>query len=75
MERVNFFRYVNLDAGTHQTSPAASDEVNHERGTVIKVEREFASLSSPIGRPSIPPEKLLPRCCCRPLIRSARSDS
>nr|WP_256461377.1 hypothetical protein [Bradyrhizobium barranii] len=28
------------------------------------LEREFAALYSPIGRPSIPPEKLLRACCC-----------
>jgi hypothetical protein len=38
------------------------------------LEPEFAALCSPIGRPSIPPEKQLrARCCSRPSIRSAQS--
>lgn len=46
--------------------------------TIVKealsaLEREFAALYSPIGRPSIPPEKLLRAICCRRFIRSARS--
>jgi hypothetical protein len=35
----------------------------------------FDQLYARIGRPSIPPEKLLRRSCCRPWTRCARSVS
>ena len=66
------FSYVDLKARVPRDHPlrAIRTIVNE----ALSAEREFAALYSPIGRPSIPPEKLLRRCCCRRFIRSARSD-
>lgn len=52
------FSYVDLDARVRKDHPlrAIRSIVNEALSTM---EREFAALYSPIGRPSIPPEKLL----------------
>ena len=52
------FSYVDLEARVRADHPlrAIRAIVNE---ALIALEREFASLYSPIGRPSIPPEKLL----------------
>jgi transposase len=52
------FSYVDLEARVRADHPlrAIRAVVNE---ALIALEREFASLYSPIGRPSIPPEKLL----------------
>jgi transposase len=49
------FSYVDLEARVRRDHPP-SDPDNCKR---IAWEREFTALYSPIGRPSIPPEKLL----------------
>jgi transposase len=35
---------------------------------------QFDAMYAKVGRPSIPPEKLLRRCCCRCFIRCAASE-
>jgi len=52
------FRYVDLEARVRRNHPlrAIRTIVNE---ALSALEREFAALYSPIGRPSIPPEKLL----------------
>src|SRR6186997_2497452 len=52
------FSYVNLEARVRRDHPvrAIRTIVNE---ALSALEREFASLYSPIGRPSIPPQKLL----------------
>ena len=55
------FSYVDLEARVRRDHPlrAIRTIVNE---ALSALEREFAALYSPIGRPSIPPEKLLRRC-------------
>jgi transposase len=57
------FSYVDLEARVRRDHPlqAIRTIVNEALSTL---EREFAALYSPTGRPSIPPEKLLRACCC-----------
>ncbi len=52
------FSYVDLEARVRRDHPlrAIRAIVNE---ALVALEREFAALYSPIGRPSIPPEKLL----------------
>src|SRR6202790_4524235 len=52
------FSYVDLERGVRSGHPlrAIRGLVNE---ALVALEREFAALYSPIGRPSIPPEKLL----------------
>jgi len=52
------FSYVDLEVRVRRDHPlrAIRTIVNH---ALLALEREFAALYSPIGRPSIPPEKLL----------------
>ena len=52
------FSYVDLEARVRRDHPlrAIRSIVNE---ALLALEREFAGLYSPIGRPSIPPEKLL----------------
>ncbi|MDA9431436.1 transposase [Bradyrhizobium sp. CCBAU 51627] len=56
------FSYVDLEARVRRDHPlrAIRTIVNEALSTL---EREFAAVSSPIGRPSISPEKLLRACC------------
>jgi transposase len=49
--------------------------VRAQRQVRRELEREFVALYSPIGRPSIPPEKLLRAMLLQRFIRSARSGS
>ena len=52
------FSYVNLEARVQQDHPLRAIRMI-VNGALCTLEREFAALYSPIGRPSIPPEKLL----------------
>lgn len=67
------FSYVDLEARVRRDHPlrAIRKFVNEALGAL---EREFAALYSPIGRPSIPPEKLLRAMLCQAFysIRSER---
>jgi hypothetical protein len=68
----SLFSYVDLEArvaADHPLRPIrmiVNDALNELSGA-------FAALYSGLGRPSIPPERLLRDCCCRRSIRSARS--
>lgn len=67
------FSYVDLESRVRRDHPlrAIRAIVNE---ALSAMEREFAALYSPIGRPSIPPEKLLRAMLCQALysIRSER---
>src|ERR1700758_5313048 len=52
------FSYVDLEARVRRDHPLRSIRTIVNEG-LSALEREFAGLYSPIGRPSIPPEKLL----------------
>jgi transposase len=52
------FSYVDLEARVRRDHPLRAIRTIVD-GALIALEREFAALYSPIGRPSIPPEKLL----------------
>ena len=55
---VELFSYVDLEARVRTDHPLRVIRaiVNE---ALVSLEREFSALYSPIGRPSIPPEKLL----------------
>lgn len=52
------FSYVDLEARVRRDHPLRAIRVTVNEG-LVALEREFAALYSPLGRPSIPPEKLL----------------
>src|SRR5258708_13914955 len=52
------FSYVDLEARVRRDHPLRAIRVSVNEA-VVALEREFAAVYSPIGRPSIPPEKLL----------------
>jgi transposase len=52
------FSYVDLEARVRRNHPLRAIRIIVNQA-LIALEREFAALYSPIGRPSIPPEKLL----------------
>ena len=52
------FSYVNLEARVRRDHPVRAIRIIVNEA-LSALEREFAGLYSPIGRPSIPPEKLL----------------
>ena len=52
------FSYVDLEARVRRDHPLRAIRVIVNEA-LVALEREFAALYSPIGRPSIPPEKLL----------------
>jgi hypothetical protein len=52
------FSYVDLEARVRRTHPLRAIRLIVSEA-LSALEREFAALYSPIGRPSIPPEKLL----------------
>ena len=66
------FSYVDLDARVRAGHPLRTirELVN---SALASLEREFASLYSPVGRPSIPPEKLL-RAMLLQALYSIRSE-
>jgi transposase len=67
------FSYVDLEARVRRNHPLrAIREVVNE--ALVVLEPEFAALYSPLGRPSIPPEKLLRSMLCQAFysIRSER---
>ena len=53
-----FFSYVDLEARVRQDHPLRTIRVIVNEA-LSALEQDFAALYSPIGRPSIPPEKLL----------------
>src|SRR5918994_2712670 len=66
------FSYVDLEARVRRDHPLRSIRVIVNEG-LAALEREFAALYSPIGRPSIPPEKLL-RAMLLQALYSIRSE-
>ena len=66
------FSYVDLEARVRRDHPLRPIRII-VNGALSVLEREFAALYSPMGRPSIPPESCSGRCCCKRFIRSARS--
>jgi transposase len=52
------FSYVDLEARVRRDHPLRAIRVMVNE-SLVALEREFAALYSPLGRPSIPPEKLL----------------
>ena len=66
------FSYVDLEARVRRDHPLRAIRVIVNEA-LSALEREFAALYSPIGRPSIPRRSCCGRCCCRRFIRSARS--
>jgi transposase len=67
------FSYVDLEARVRRTHPLRAIRLIVSEA-LSALEREFAALYSPIGRPSIPPEKLLRAMLCQAFhsIRSER---
>ena len=66
------FSYVDLEARVRRDHPLRAIRLMVNEA-LLELEREFAGLYAPIGRPSIPPEKLLRAMLLRRIIRSARS--
>jgi transposase len=66
------FSYVDLEARVRRDHPLRGIRAIVNEALAV-LEREFAALYSPMGRPSIPPESCCGQCCCKPSIRSARS--
>ena len=66
------FSYVDLEARVRRDHPLRAIRTIVDEA-LSALEREFAGLYSPIGRPSIPPEKLLRAMLLQAFIRSARS--
>jgi transposase len=52
------FSYVDLEARVRRDHPLRAIRLIVNEA-LLELEREFAGLYAPIGRPSIPPEKLL----------------
>ena len=68
------FSYVDLEQRVRADHPLRA--IRKVVGTALAaLSGDFAGLYSGMGRPSIAPEMLLGRCCCRPSTRSARSAS
>ena len=68
------FSYVNLEKRVRSDHPLRAIRVLVNEA-LVALEQEFATLYAPIGRPSIPPEKLLRAMLCRRSTRSARNGS
>ena len=65
------FSYVDLEARVRRDHPVRAIRTMNEALSALG--REFAGLYSPIGRPSIPQEKLLRAMLLQAVYRSARS--
>ena len=68
----SLFSYVDLEARVRADHPlrAIRTIVNE---ALLALEREFARLYPPTGRPSIPRRSCFERCSCRHFIQSVRS--
>jgi hypothetical protein len=66
------FSYVDLEARVRRDHPLRPIRMIVNEA-LSALEREFAALYSPIGRPSIRPRSCCERCCCKRFIQSARS--
>ena len=69
------FSYVDLEARVRRDHPLRGIRAIVNEALAV-LEREFAVLYSPMGRPSIPSGKsCCGQCCCKPSIQSARGVS
>ena len=70
----SLFSYVDLEMRVPKDHPLRTirDIAND---ALSELSSDFAALYAPLGRPSIPPEKLLRASLLRPSIRSARNVS
>ena len=66
------FSYVHLEARVRRDHPLRGIRAIVNEALAV-LGREFAALYSPMGRPSIPPEKLLGAMLLQTFYRSARS--
>ena len=72
--RDTLFSYVRTDDRIPKAHPLrVIREVANE--ALRSLSDQLDELYAAEGRPSIPPEQLLRRCCCKPSTRSARSVS
>jgi hypothetical protein len=70
----SFFSYIDLEDRVRADHPLRP--IREIANTALAaLSADFAALYSGMGRPSVPPEKLLRAMLCRPSIRSARSGS
>ena len=70
----SLFSYIDLEGRVRADRPLRP--IREIANTALAaLSRDFTRLYSGIGRPSVPPEKLLRAMCCRPSIRCARSGS
>ena len=69
----SLFSYVDLEARVRKDHPLRT--IRAIVNEALAALSASPALYSRVGRPSIPPEKLLGRCSCRRSIRSARSGS
>jgi transposase len=68
----SLFSYIDLEKRVRADHPLRV--IRQIANAALKsLSGEFAKVYSAIGRESIPPERLMPPCCCRRSIRSARS--
>ena len=65
------FSYVDLEARVRRDHPLRGIRAIVNEALAV-LEREFAALYSPMGRPSIPPEKLLRAMLLQPLFNRKR---
>ena len=65
------FSYVDLEARVRRDHPLRGIRALVNEALAV-LEREFAALYSPMGRPSIPPEKLLRAMLLQPLFNRKR---
>ena len=70
----SLFSYVDLEARVAHSHPLRAIRAIVD-AALAKLDADFGAIYAPIGRPSIPPEQLLQRCCCRRSTPSARSGS
>ena len=68
------FSYVDVEKRVWSDHPLRAIRGLVNEALVALVD-EFSALYAPIGRPSIPPEKLLRAICCRRSIQSDRNGS
>ena len=70
----SLFSYVDLETRVPKDHPLRTiREVAN--GALLDLNADFAAMYAPLGRPSIPPEKLLRHRYCRRFTRSAPNAS
>jgi len=71
-QQVTMFSYVSPDRRVPQDHPLRVIWVLSD-AALQRLSRRFTQLYSRVGRPSIAPEKLLARCCCKSCTPCAAS--